>query len=261
MGKLNSQGNMRNISLIKLGADDCRDVVSLHRAAFDGTDLSHTIYISHKVEIYLRNLTIFQKLQRGHEFYGASIDGDLVGYAHMRPIDDSFHLNNIAVRPACQGHGIGKVLIDFWMRLALERRYTKLSLLVKESAEQVLSWYGKLGFEPAEKTYFYERELDLHKKVSLREIALLDWEAAEAWQHLYGFSHFRLNYQKRCWDIGRLGNVYFKVFADFPLVLESVLADLEPNRKLLVVSQRPLSGLGLSTKNVSILMKKAVQDT
>ncbi len=54
----------------------------------------------------------------------------------------------LAVEPALQGRGIGRLLMDEVERLLLELGCPKINLLVRSTNEQALAFYERLGYRP-----------------------------------------------------------------------------------------------------------------
>jgi ribosomal protein S18 acetylase RimI-like enzyme len=233
---------------------ESNQLVGVIREAFSEEWLCRTIYGSPGVTDYLANLLAFPQWQNEHVFWGAFIDQQLVGVVHGRVVSNSWHLNNIAVKPSYQNRGIGKELVNIWFSLGYKRGYRVFTLDVDESKDRVVNWYRSLGFNIKDATYIYEKSLSttdsLSKFADQREIQLLNWEDAQAWQFAYGFSSFVLVDQGNRWRVGRIGNRYFRVSVDDDVSnmvetaiyrLAEILSVIDPARKLLIQSKRPIS--------------------
>lgn len=232
---------------------ECAWVVALHRAAFPPDEVARTIYGASHPERYLASLVAFPALQREHRLWGAWDGEELVGYVHLRVVEDALHLNYIAVSPTHQGRGVGRQLWDWWIDHARELGFQALSLDVREENERALLWYQRRGFEISRKTWMYEKTLGAPSE-DLRDMTLLDWENAEAWQSCYGFSLFRLVCQDATWTIGRLGETYFRTSQQLPVSIEGALATMDPGRRLLIQSPVPLHGDDLLALGTSLRM-------
>jgi [ribosomal protein S18]-alanine N-acetyltransferase len=62
---------------------------------------------------------------------------------------DEVHINNIAVRPQCRGGGVGRVLLEFVLKLGAGLGARRATLEVRRSNESALKLYEKLGFTVA----------------------------------------------------------------------------------------------------------------
>lgn len=224
-----------SIKLIELG--EVHHVVEIHKSAFSLDFISRTIFSSPKVGCYLSNLIKYPRLQREHFIVGWLEDGNLKGYCHFRVMTNSWHLNYIAVSPSYQQQGIGKKLWFAGMEEGYRRGYRKVTLDVSHTNVQALKWYQQEGLSITEENWIYHKHISKTIDLISHEesgVSLDGWEVAEAWQSLYGFSTFRLGYAQKTWTIGRLGT-YFRVQEMMPLLIESVLGLVDPNRKLLFV--------------------------
>jgi ribosomal protein S18 acetylase RimI-like enzyme len=57
------------------------------------------------------------------------------------------HLPQVAVRPDCQGQGIGRGLLDYSLRRLAERGFETLSLIVSRANDRALALYRAMGFQ------------------------------------------------------------------------------------------------------------------
>jgi ribosomal protein S18 acetylase RimI-like enzyme len=71
----------------------------------------------------------------------------------LNPEQDSMLVENIAVRPAAQGTGLGRLLMDFAERQAMARGLRRMTLYTNEVMTENLAIYAKLGYrETARRT-------------------------------------------------------------------------------------------------------------
>jgi ribosomal-protein-alanine N-acetyltransferase len=73
-------------------------------------------------------------------------DGRVVGYAVGWFVADELHIGNVAVAPAKQGTGMGKILVEYLLKEAAARSITYATLEVRVSNVRALSLYRKYGF-------------------------------------------------------------------------------------------------------------------
>lgn len=59
---------------------------------------------------------------------------------------DEIHINNVAVRPECRGGGVGRVLLEFVLRLGAGLGARRATLEVRRSNLTALKLYERLGF-------------------------------------------------------------------------------------------------------------------
>jgi ribosomal protein S18 acetylase RimI-like enzyme len=74
-------------------------------------------------------------------------DGELAALIVIGPAEEGFLLDNIAVAPAHQGRGLGKVLLAFAEEEALRRGFDSIYLYAQEVMTENLSLYRSIGYE------------------------------------------------------------------------------------------------------------------
>jgi [ribosomal protein S18]-alanine N-acetyltransferase len=69
---------------------------------------------------------------------------------------DEIHINNVAVRPECRGGGVGRMLLEFVLRLGAGLGARRATLEVRRSNLAALKLYERLGFAiaGARKNYY-----------------------------------------------------------------------------------------------------------
>jgi ribosomal protein S18 acetylase RimI-like enzyme len=72
--------------------------------------------------------------------------GEIVGVLVLRRQPDSLLLENVAVAPERQGHGIGRTLIAFAEQRALQLSLAKVTLYTNALMTENLSLYQRLGY-------------------------------------------------------------------------------------------------------------------
>lgn len=244
---------------------DTRQVVAVHRAASRADHVARSIYSSPKVHHYLATLVEHPELASRHLLLGAWRGDTLVGFAHGRALESTWHLNEIGTLPAVQGRGIGRALFEWWLTAGLERNFRSFSLDVEQD-NRAMRWYLRRGFAPAETSWAYEkslrrggRDLDGEEQSTPMEagsVQLGDWENAHAWQRAFGFSRFTLTAFAHTWSIDRLGRKYFRVREQLPSAIERTLGRLDGRRRLLIVQSTPLNNEEPTPVSVSIRMLK-----
>jgi hypothetical protein len=108
--------------------------------------------------------------------------------------------------------------------------------------------------QPARSIWRYEKVIGPPGAGGLPAVELLDWDQAQAWQLAFGFSTFKLRQGDGVWAIGRLGARYFRSQQVLPAPVEAALAVLDPARRLLVLSNEPLTGPDLKPSGQSLRM-------
>jgi ribosomal protein S18 acetylase RimI-like enzyme len=249
-----------------VNASETQQVVNLHRASFPPQHVARTIFGTRGIAAYLSALIGLPGFSSSQSILGAWDKLAMVGYAYGRTIGESWHLNYIAVLPAYQSCGIGQSLWQAWSK---QRRNDsrELTLDVEEINRAAVAWYEGLGFRPVRRTWSYEKELSLGPPSRMPSgdatpldgsLELLDWDNAQAWQRVYGFSQFQIASARTVWQVGRLGENYFRVTAILPAHIEHALHEMDASRKLLVVSSEPLQSAYLSEAGVSLRMANSI---
>jgi len=105
----------------------------------------------------------------------AEVDNDVVAYMISWLVEDELHIGNIAVCPALQGTGIGRVLFAHCLERALERGVSRATLEVRVSNERAIALYESHGFIPVamRKAYYSdsgEDALVMLKTVPARKV-------------------------------------------------------------------------------------------
>jgi ribosomal-protein-alanine N-acetyltransferase len=114
-------------------------------------DLGAVLAIEQAVfpEPWSRRLFEDELAQRTSRSYRTAWVGrDVAGFAGQMFIDDETHVNNIAVRPADQGRGLGTLLLADLVHHALERGIRHLTLECRVGNEPALALYGRFGLAP-----------------------------------------------------------------------------------------------------------------
>lgn len=218
---------------------ECEHVVTVFHDTFPQDYIERTIYTSSGIGRYLSNLVTFPNLQTDHLILGAWDANSIVGFFHGRTLSSVWHLNYIVVLPAYQSTGIGKFLFSQWMNFGKQRGYTAFSLDVEMENQRVRDWYSRLGFEVSETSIIYRKSRSDKQQALDDEIRIIGWEAAEAWQSLYGFSQFSLTSKDHQWVIGRLGEKAYRTSEFLPLSIEHALWMIEPRNYLYIFSDSP----------------------
>jgi len=121
---------------------------------------------------FIRELAVYEKLEREvvateenlrAALFGerpvveaviASLDAEPVGYALFFPNFSTFlarpglYLEDLYVRPVARGAGVGRELLEYLARVAVERGWERFEWAVLDWNEPAIGFYRKLGAEP-----------------------------------------------------------------------------------------------------------------
>ena len=95
-------------------------------------------------------------------YYVALMDGKIVGYAGMWHVITEGHITNVAVLEEARGNGIGAMLIEKLIEVALEKEMIGLTLEVRMGNAPAQGLYHKYGFraEGIRKNYYPDTKED-----------------------------------------------------------------------------------------------------
>jgi ribosomal-protein-alanine N-acetyltransferase len=81
-------------------------------------------------------------------YYALLVDGEMVGYGILRGWDEGYEVPSlgIAVDPASQGRGYGRLLIEFLHGTARQRGAKRIRLKVYAHNLRALALYKSLGY-------------------------------------------------------------------------------------------------------------------
>ena len=88
------------------------------------------------------------------EAFIASLDGEAVGYALTFPTFSTFlgkpglYLEDLYVRPAARGFGVGRKMLEHLARMTVERGWGRLEWSVLDWNEPSIAFYKKMGAKP-----------------------------------------------------------------------------------------------------------------
>lgn len=120
-----------------------------------------------EAEVYPRpwSLSLFLSelaLRSTRAYHVARSEGIVVGYSGLMLGTEDAHVTTIAVDPAWQRKGVGRLLLLNMARVALEKRARNLTLEVRMSNHGAQALYREFGFVPAgiRKNYYSETNED-----------------------------------------------------------------------------------------------------
>lgn len=99
----------------------------------------------------------------------ATVKGKIVGYIIIQSIFEEGHILNLGVLPTWRGQGIGRTLLERYMKVAVQNHVTMIYLEVRASNRVAQNLYFSMGFAPisARRNYYPDGEdaLILMKKL------------------------------------------------------------------------------------------------
>jgi ribosomal protein S18 acetylase RimI-like enzyme len=73
-------------------------------------------------------------------------DGAVKGVIVLIPEEDAMLLDNVAVAPAAQGLGLGRMMLEFAERSAIDRGYRRVRLFTNEAMVENIALYSRNGY-------------------------------------------------------------------------------------------------------------------
>lgn len=232
---------------------DARAIVRLIRQGFRRSDLGLFIYGCRGITTYVAEEILGARGAR-NPYSVASLAGSVVGCVDLRQRPEGLFLNYIAVAPKARSRGIAVELLR-WVLASPERQSaSRFTLDVLDDNTVALDWYLRLGFSDEGHHLWCERDGNSVGRVDARAAELDGWPQAEASQRRYGFSRFGVVTRAGRYDVGRLGDRWFRILS--PETLEDgdamgCLNNLDPRRRFLCILRDPVESqlrrLGLRT--------------
>lgn len=94
----------------------------------------------------------------------AERDGQIEGVLVLLPLPGSLLLDNVAVAPAAQGKGIGRLLLDHAEAAAREAGFATITLYTNALMSELIALYARRGYVEIER-----REEMGHRRVYMRK--------------------------------------------------------------------------------------------
>ena len=85
--------------------------------------------------------------QPTREYVVADVDGAIIGYAGAYLLAPDADVQTIAVSPAAQGKGVGRLLLEQLIAIAVDADCSQLLLEVRSDNESAIAMYERFGFE------------------------------------------------------------------------------------------------------------------
>lgn len=84
-----------------------------------------------------------------HIYIVRTADGRVAGFCSFWLVFDEVHINNLAVRPECRGHGLASALLAHILQEGQRLGARRATLEVRQSNAAAIRLYERLGFEVA----------------------------------------------------------------------------------------------------------------
>lgn len=88
----------------------------------------------------------YEELVKSQNLYVLRVNAKVVGLIHLWRDGDSIMINNVVVDPSSQGHGYGRLLMNYAENMAFTHGLVAITLYTNIHMHENLSLYPKLGF-------------------------------------------------------------------------------------------------------------------
>jgi ribosomal protein S18 acetylase RimI-like enzyme len=88
----------------------------------------------------------YDEVVRRHRVTVAEARGEIVGLVVLGVDDEGFFIDNVAVDPAYQGAGVGKVLLEYAEAAARDSGFDSIYLYTHEGMAENLALYAQIGY-------------------------------------------------------------------------------------------------------------------
>ncbi|MBN1394328.1 MAG: GNAT family N-acetyltransferase [Pirellulales bacterium] len=230
---------------------DAVSIVSIIREAFPARLLDATVYGCPGIGKYIVEQIIAQDGGGDAHYTVAEKDGEIGACAEIRRLPDRLFLNYIAVLASYRSLGLGKRLLRRALAANDRNAEKAIALDVFDYNANVLNWYERLGFERQSVTVWREGPLNGGTASSA---IISGYAQAEACQREFGFSKFRIQAGKRAYEIGRLGDHWYRLTNVEALRVPGLVArlkNLEPHRRILVLSDAAANNMSLNLREIA----------
>lgn len=85
-------------------------------------------------------------LKSGYPAYVLKYNAEIIGYALMMMVLDEAHLLNLSVTKAYQKQGLGRLLLEYMISIAQEKKAANMFLEVRTSNISAIALYENIGF-------------------------------------------------------------------------------------------------------------------
>lgn len=224
------------IDLREACIDDVDGIVAIVKQSFQPKILGCTIYGCFGVGRFLADQLKLPKELRDTLSAVALDKNKIVGYIELRIVRNSVFLNYVCTHPEFRSRGLGMHLLRFSLASIRSDRFSSMVLDVFDDNSVAKDWYGKLGFSPIHFSAWYSIPLN---SISVERTGIISGGAqADLCFREYGFSQFTVQTIRGQYEVGMLGEKWFRItqadVLDDPDA-ENALQLLDPKRKLLAL--------------------------
>lgn len=116
------------------------------RAVTDCVEAAYRHYVARNGKYPAPMLDDYARVIRDHDVTVAERSGNVAGVLVVREAEEGFLLDNVAVRPDCQGAGVGRSLLQLAEEKARASGYDSIYLYTQEMMVENRAIYGRIGY-------------------------------------------------------------------------------------------------------------------
>lgn len=244
--------SQQHIQFATAGFDDAPLIVDAVREGFSAELLEMTIYGSHGICKFVSEQIALQNDGGDTHYTIARCAGRFAGAAEIRRIPEGLFLNYIAIMPEFRDRGFGTLLLHEALGQHDSSESAAIVLDVLDHNIAARRWYERLGFREERLTQWWVAPIvPTGHRVS---VSIEGYPQAQACQREYGFSRLRLIANGTPYEIGRLGEKWYRI-SDPKIVNEPGLIDhlfrLDARRQLLILAPDNWTAAGLGGRRAA----------
>lgn len=240
-----------DITIRLIRPDEAERVYDLILGGMHEENVPLTIYNSGGFALYLQSLLSLPQPFREAWYFGAEMDGELIGMCEWRVHHDAVYWNNIYLDPKVRSAGLGRRLFATGIELARTFGIEQLLLDVFDSKSRPRVWYEEMGFVAYQEMIWLKGTNPADPQEG--GMTVLNFPQAQSNQDAFGFSMLEIRTEQGTYSVGRLSDRYYRLNSVAAYRDEALLAGLkalDPERQLLVVCPEE-EGLRLTDLSVA----------
>lgn len=242
--------------------DDAPTIVEIYRHGFPADRVGLTVMGQEKGAEYVEALISESLIGGASPFFCAeSGTGAVAGFIQIRLRPGGIFANNIYVSPDHRGMGVGRRLFDRSLKAAGACSPQTVFLDVFEENNRALQWYRRLGFKEVERSAWTAGALP--PGGSDGDYFVSGKPQADIVHEHFGFSLLSVTTRDRSYDVGRLGDRWFRLYDSRALWDDDLLAALRrlgPSRDFfLILAESELGRLRVPASNLGISTRMSAQ--
>lgn len=200
---------MEDIIVRPARAEEAEAIVALVRSGFDPDLLRFMIYGCDGIERYVAHQINAPAALADTVYLVAVAAERVVGCVELRMTADGIFLNYICTDPAVRGRGLAGRLLGESLGMVPRGPHGVMHLDVFESNRAAGEWYERLGFRRDWTTVWSDIPVGGAGEAVPARVS--GYPQAKASQEAYGFSSFGLATPSGTYQVGCLGNDWFRV--------------------------------------------------